>query len=501
MTPRVILLNRSLPGALDAGTWPEAAATLPLLPAAVETRSWPGDGGWVVYVVSTGCVAWMDDVGRQCLAGIWTAPFAGLQTWPRETCGETEARTTLATVLRAIGTNSGKRTSAVPFSVDDEYVSRRQLTGLTLTVTGRCNLRCSYCFGEKEYMHQKEVMTGDVARRALDVLFQGDVQTARRVEFFGGEPLLAFDTMREAVEYTEARGYRVGFAVTTNGSLLSPGVARFLGDHRFDVSVSLDGPPRHHDGPRKLPSGAGSAGAVLRGLECLRRFAPNVKTQINTVLTHRSIQHAVEIIEFLLGEGFRNIYLCPVRGGGNEFAFTESDHATFRDLQRLIVSMRLTDTRYADVDLGGFGAVADRVARGTKCHYGCGADIGLSSACVLPNGDLYPCYRLAKLDEFKIGNVARELSHAWRVPFFNNNVDNRECRSCWARYLCGGGCPAQALLSTGDLRRPDRQGCRVVLENTEDIIRTFATAALARFTSDEGPGPLGDATVAREHGP
>lgn len=415
---------------------------------------------------------------------------------PRYETGEIEEAMSELEELRRTGR------FARPDPVGSSYVPPEpdHVKALCLLVTNDCNLRCTYCFAKGGRVDRSR-MSPDVARRSLDFLFSGLGKRSRcEVDFFGGEPLLVFDVVKDAILYGEkkaqAGGKTVKFTLTTNGILLDDEIVRFLLDHHVSVILSADGRPEAHDGMRVFPDGRGTYAAVL---EKYRRYvlgetggAPSHETDfpartpkrllaaggregrdlrfhdywVRGTFTRRSLDFAADV-EHLVNLGFEKISMEPVIAGEEApYAIREEDLEQLREEYEKLFTFYVRSARSGR----GFSFYHFIVpSDGGPCVYkrltGCGA--GVEYFAVAPSGDLYPCHRFAGHEEFKMGDVFSGIEPGngdeLRRRFSATHVYSKDvCASCWARFYCGGGCHASAYEFNGDISKPYRLGCEIM---------------------------------------
>ena len=341
---------------------------------------------------------------------------------------------------------------------------------LCLNVAHTCNLSCRYCFAaEGSYGQDKGLMTADVGRSAIDFLLENSNGRKRlEVDYFGGEPLLNLDVVKEVTDYARRRGeengVEFGFTLTTNGLLLNKEVAAYLQDEGFSVVLSLDGRPEVHDGMRRFPGGAPSYEAVKdRLLNFLHLwggsyyYVRGTYTRYNRDFS-RDVAHLADL-------GFQRISLEPVVADpAEEWALTEEDLPLLNDEYLRLADLYLQYRREGrPFDFFHFAVDLDRGPCVYKRLSGCGA--GEEYLAVTPTGDLYPCHQLIGDRSLCLGNVGDRSAFGDKfVPpspevFPPAGPLSNQCRFCWARYHCGGGCRAAAKLVNGCFETPNELEC------------------------------------------
>ncbi|WP_373501848.1 radical SAM protein [Desulfococcus sp.] len=344
------------------------------------------------------------------------------------------------------------------------------LKTLVLHVTDACNLGCTYCYhgrsasAEGPDAGRGRAMPVETAKRAVDFLMDASAGLEEVVlVFFGGEPLLNLPLMAETVGYARQRsteaGKKVSFAVTTNGTLLTPRAIAFLHANDIGVTVSMDGIEPVHDRFRRFPDGSPSYRAILPGVRALLT-APRKKPVVARVTVAGAPDHVPRTLDHLLAMGFSEAGFAPV---------TTDDRAFQLDapaMERLLDQFRLLSARFLETALAGdFLGFTNLVDLLVALHEGevkthpCGAGLGLFS--VSPDGRLYLCQRLTGREEGGMGDLEGGLDRA-KVDRFRAmaGVDRKsECRSCWVRAVCAGGCYHEALTREGSLTAPNRHYC------------------------------------------
>ncbi|MDR3209067.1 MAG: thioether cross-link-forming SCIFF peptide maturase [Oscillospiraceae bacterium] len=371
-------------------------------------------------------------------------------------------------------------TPAVP-ELPPESAPRRnaEIKALCLHVAHTCNLTCDYCFaGQGRYHGEQALMNAETARRAIDFLLERSGSRRNlEVDFFGGEPLLNFGVVRDVVAYARsleaAANKNFRFTLTTNGVLLGDEVTEFCNREISNVVLSLDGRRETHDARRKTPGGAGSYDLIVPKFQ---RFAAKrvggwyirgTYTAENTDFT-RDILH-------MLGLGFTELAMEPaVLPDGAPLALRESDlPILFREYELLAEEMarRARDGApfrfyHYTLDLEGGPCLPKRLA-------GCGA--GAEYFAVTPDGALYPCHQLVGEEKYAAGDIWRGVDPNFK--FARESVAVRaECRDCWAKLYCSGGCAANAIHAAGDVNGVHAFGCALFRKRLECAIWLQAAA-------------------------
>jgi uncharacterized protein len=347
-------------------------------------------------------------------------------------------------------------------------------TAISLNIAQSCNLSCSYCYADEGRFGKREaMMPREVARAAIDDLLQNAHGQRVTIGFIGGEPFLNRGLLVWAVEYAVAQareiGARVGFSVTTNGTLLTDEDLDFLRVHSFAVSVSLDGAAETNDRERRARGTSAFELAVCR-LRPLLQDPGKARVTARATVTRRDLR-VLERIEALLAAGFGEVGVSPLRTSPVAgLALEEEDWPMFLDEM-----MRAGDAEWARLQKHGSLRFSNLAIALKQLHAGyckplpCGS--AASYVSVSARGGYFTCHRTVDDRRYSLGSTQQGLSSDQRESFLRaRHVDRQEpCRSCWARYLCGGGCHAE-VLSAG------RSGCDYIRGWLEYCMRSYSRA-------------------------
>lgn len=329
-----------------------------------------------------------------------------------------------------------------------------RVKALCLFAADNCNLSCRYCFVEQGRPEPAAVlMSAAVGKAAVDFLLQASGPRRRcEIDFFGGEPLLNWPAVQEIAAYAReqsaARGKEIAFTLTTNGMLLTPQVAAYLGREGFAAVLSLDGRPAVHDLMRPLNSGGGSYSTVLPRIRDYVASKPAGGYYIRGTYTRRNIDFCRDV-EHLYAQGFRNISMEPVVAPPDlDYALREENlprlEQEYENLLDFYLGCRAAGDPFSffhfAIDLEQGPCLPKRLS-------GCGA--GREYLAVTADGSVYPCHQLAGREELKMGHVLEGGPTALSFPdtFIPAGPLQGRCRTCWARYHCGGGCRAASYLN------------------------------------------------------
>lgn len=334
-----------------------------------------------------------------------------------------------------------------------------RLKALCLHMAHTCNLKCSYCFaGDGEYSGGRSLMPLETAKKSVDLLLSKSGHKKNiEIDFFGGEPMLNFDTIKKTVEYTlkeqEKYGKTVHFTITTNATIMSDEDADFINKHMDNVVLSLDGRKHIHDKFRRFGNGKGSYDEVLPNIKKIIEGRKGKSYFVRGTYTGCNLDFSNDV-KHIAALGFKEISIEPVTGGEFELTSDEVETAAV-EYEKFAAEYALqSDYRFYhfNINLYNSPCIFKRITA-------CGA--GFEYGAVTPDGEIYACHRLVGVPEFKMGTVFDgELSKELAVKMKNNNVLSIEkCKECWAKFFCSGGCPATAFYTNGSIDEPDEKAC------------------------------------------
>ena len=359
-------------------------------------------------------------------------------------------------------------------------VKSDEVKALCLHICHDCNLRCRYCFADEGAYHAKrEFMSLETARRAIDFLIeQSGSRRILETDFFGGEPLMNFDVVKQTVRYAKEqaakRGKKFLFTLTTNGLLLKDDVAEFLNREMENVVLSLDGRKAVHDAVRKTANGKGSFDLVIENLKNFVRIRGNKSYYVRGTFTAKNLDFSKDVL-FLADSGFDSISLEPVVTDIPDLAITKQDLSRVCDEYDTLCDKypeyeakgKGFNCFHFNVDLEGGPCLSKRVSA-------CGA--GNEYFSVVPNGDIYPCHQFAGDPDFRMGNVYEgKLDEAIRAKFKKSCLFTRKkCENCFAKFICSGGCSANNYHFNGDIDEPYDITCEMMKKRTENAMHILA---------------------------
>ena len=371
---------------------------------------------------------------------------------------------------------------------DDSQITIEMLEGrdavikaMCLHVAHDCNMACRYCFGDKgAYEGNRELLSFETGRKAIDFLIaHSGSRKNLEIDFFGGEPLMNFDVVKELVAYgrkiEKAFNKNIRFTITTNGILLDEEKSEFINANMENVILSIDGRPQVNDKMRKTLNGKGSYDIITKNY--LRFIEKRKGTYyVRGTFTRENLDFS-EDVKHLADMGFRGISVEPVVTDTSfSYALQEEDTdricAEYDKLADLYLNYLKQGKKFEffhfNVDLEQGPCVIKRVS-------GCGA--GTEYIAVTPDGDIYPCHQFVGNKDFLLGNVSdKSFSNRLYQNFNLAHIYNKEkCKECWVKFYCSGGCHANAYHMNGDIRKPYELGCTLEKKRIECAIGIKAT--------------------------
>lgn len=340
------------------------------------------------------------------------------------------------------------------------------LKALCLLVAMDCNLACRYCFAAPDW-HTRggRRMPLEVARCSIDFLMEASgASRFLQIDFFGGEPTLNFAVVREATIYAEAaarqRGKMVNFTLTTNALIWNDEIAGFLNDHHFQVILSLDGRPEVHDRLRRRVGDQPSHEVVLRHVSQAVDSLVDQNYWVRGTFTHFNPDFAADV-EYLVNHGFRQISFEPVVDlPGRPWTLQEEDVPQLLAEYEKLAELYLEQAQKGDpFEFFHFRLAPPSGPCVARRISGCGA--GYQYLAVTPEGELYPCHQFVGREAYRLGSIfdpdavqrfSPSAGCALSERFRRTHAQSKpECRTCWAKLYCGGGCHANADLLAGDI--------------------------------------------------
>lgn len=364
---------------------------------------------------------------------------------------------------------------------NDEYISDVKILkshpivkALCLHISHDCNIRCKYCFAS--YGHfggDRGLMTLEVGQKAIDFLIKNSgTRRNLEVDFFGGEPLLNFDTIKAIIRYAREKekenNKNFRFTLTTNALLLNEEDKKYINENFYNVVLSIDGRKSVNDNMRVKVDGSGVYDEILPRIIDIAESRAQSDYYVRGTYTSYNLDFSKDIIH-LADLGFKQIALEPVVAEASQDYAIREEHLPqiFLEYEKLAKECvgRLGTDKWFNffhfmIDLDKGPCIAKRLS-------GCGA--GADYLAITPTGDIYPCHQFVHTPKYKMGSVFEDkINTDLQNEFKGCNVyKNESCKNCWAKFYCSGGCHANAYNSNGDIHTPYRIGCELQKKRIE----------------------------------
>lgn len=414
------------------------------------------------HVDSSACVE-IDSLASRLLPSIIEGKSPTLENPPIDQCSPEEIDRCTRECRRLL--NEGPFSRPVqPYT----HQIQNDVLAATLHISHDCNLACAYCYADTgAFGKTRRLMTPDVIRKAIDYVFahaskEGNIN----IGFFGGEPLMNFEGIREGVAYAKAcaecSGRTVSFSMTSNATLLTDKVMKMLSEEKFSLIFSLDGPPDVHDKMRRARGGRGTHARVLDKIHSYaRRY--NGDFTVRGTFTAATPKFSEQVV-YLNEQGFTSISVEPAQ--------LDPSHPAAIVTAEQIDEIKAEYERLAEVFLEWFGQGRflhifhfeqglRRLLKPHPMYTECGAGGGFIA--VTPEGQIYPCFEAVVENENCIGDIESGFDAQKRSVFQAMHVERKEvCRFCWVKHACGGGCHAFNIRYNGAIDKPYRPHCEFI---------------------------------------
>lgn len=410
-----------------------------------------------------------------------------------EKLGDIYAEEDLRDLLEAVA----ELTAAGQLFTQDVYESyigevkerKTVVKALCLHIAHDCNLACKYCFAEEgEYHGRRALMSLEVGKKALDFLVANSGKRRNlEVDFFGGEPLMNFDVVKEVVDYARSKEEEYGknfrFTITTNGVLLDDAKIDYINKEMSNVVLSIDGRKEINDLLRPAVNGKGSYDVIVPRYQRLvekRRNNEEDRWQyyVRGTFTKHNLDFAKDVMH--LNElGFDQISIEPVVSEDyRDYAITEKElPRIFEEYEELAKQMIALKKAGKGFNFFHFMIDLDQGPCAIKRLRGCGC--GNEYVAVTPDGDVYPCHQFVGMEDWKMGSVHDLTVDFKKKDYFAkaNIYSKEECKNCWAKFYCSGGCNANSYQYAGDIHKPHRISCELEKKRLECAIMIKAAMA------------------------
>lgn len=367
------------------------------------------------------------------------------------------------------------------FSEDDyekyaKYSVASPVKAMCLNIAHDCNLRCKYCFASTgDFGKGRKLMSFETGKHAIDFLLENSGDRPNlELDFFGGEPLMNFDVVKQIVKYARSReaefGKKFRFTITTNGLLLDDDKIDFINKEMSNVVLSIDGRKEVNDYFRVRVDGTGCYDKILPMFKKLVAGRGDKEYYVRGTFTNRNLDFSEDVFS-LYNEGFDQISVEPVVGDSDEYALTEKDLPTvFKEYENLANRIIENEKKGGKFNFFHFMLDLDQGPCAIKRLRGCGC--GNDYVAITPDGDIYPCHQFVGIDEYKMGNIDEgTFNQEMKADFAKAHVYSKEeCTKCWAKFYCSGGCNANNYQYMGDIRKAHKLSCQLEKKRLECAI-------------------------------
>ncbi|MBR2284484.1 MAG: thioether cross-link-forming SCIFF peptide maturase [Ruminococcus sp.] len=367
------------------------------------------------------------------------------------------------------------------FSEDDyekyaKWSVASPVKAMCLNIAHDCQLRCRYCFASTgDFGKGRKLMSFETGKHAIDFLLENSGDRPNlEVDFFGGEPLMNWETVKRIVDYARSReeeyGKKFRFTITTNGLLLNDEKIDYINREMSNVVLSVDGRKEVNDYMRVLPGADGCYDIIVPKYKKLVDSRGEKEYYVRGTFTNKNLDFSEDVFA-LYEAGFDQISIEPVVGEGEEYALTEKDlPAVFKEYEKLAKRILDNEKEGRKFNFFHFMIDLDQGPCAIKRLRGCGC--GNDYVAITPDGDIYPCHQFVGIDEYKMGNIDEgTFDQEMKKDFANAHIYSKpDCRRCWAKFYCSGGCNANNYEYMGDIRKAHKISCELEKKRLEVAI-------------------------------
>ncbi|HOC33521.1 MAG: hypothetical protein BWZ04_01010 [Firmicutes bacterium ADurb.BinA205] len=367
------------------------------------------------------------------------------------------------------------------FSEDDyekyaKYSVASPVKAMCLNIAHDCQLRCKYCFASTgDFGKGRKLMSLETGKHAIDFLLENSGDRPNlELDFFGGEPLMNFNVVKQIVEYARSRekeyNKKFRFTITTNGLLLDDDKIDFINKEMSNVVLSIDGRKEVNDYFRVLPNGQGCYDMIIPKYKKLVEGRGDKEYYVRGTFTNRNKDFSNDVFA-LYEAGFDQISVEPVVGDSDEYALVMDDlPEIFKEYERLADRIIENEKNGRKFNFFHFMIDLDQGPCAIKRLRGCGC--GNDYVAVTPDGDIFPCHQFVGIDEYKMGNIDEgTFDQEMKKDFAAAHVYSKpDCRECWAKFYCSGGCNANNYQYEGDIRKAHKISCELEKKRLECAI-------------------------------
>ena len=374
---------------------------------------------------------------------------------------------------------------------DDDYEKFAQssvsspVKAMCLLISQDCNMRCKYCFASTgDYGQGRKLMSVETGKKALDFLIEkSEDRKFLEVDFFGGEPMMNYEAVKEIVKYGREREKETGkvfrFTITTNGIIMNDEQLEFINKEMKNVVLSIDGRKEVHDRMRPTANGKGTYDLIADNFKRFAAVRGDKEYYVRGTYTKYNLDFSEDIMH-LYEMGFDQISVEPVMADPKEpYAITEGDLTKiFKEYE--ILAHKISEILNSGKFINFFHFMIDlnQGPCAIKRLRGCGS--GNEYIAISPEGDIYPCHQFVGIEKFNMGNIHKgTFDLEIKDEFAKAHVYSKpECRKCWAKFYCSGGCNANNYIYAGDIHNAHKLSCQIQKKRLECAIMMRAVKLL-----------------------
>lgn len=427
----------------------------------------------IVVDVNSGAVHVFDDITYEILEFYENFSL-------NDICGKLSAKYGKNEIEEAYNEIESLKEKGLLFS-DDPYSEKNVIKNkksvvkaLCLHICHDCNLRCRYCFASTgNFGGERSMMSAQVGKKAIDFLIaQSQNRRNLEVDFFGGEPMMNFDVVKEIIKYAREKeklyNKNFRFTLTTNGLLLNEDNVKYINDNLHNIVLSIDGREEVNDKMRFRIDGSGCYKDIIPKFKRVADTRNQDNYYVRGTFTRENLDFSNDVLH-LADQGFRQISVEPVVAAKDTgFDLRNEDlPVLFEEYEKLAFELAKRNKEgegfnffHFMIDLSQGPCVAKRLS-------GCGS--GHEYMAVTPEGDLYPCHQFVGDEKFKMGNVSEGVLKKDIIEEFKNSniYSKEECMKCWAKFYCSGGCAANSYQFHNNINIPYKVGCELEKKRVE----------------------------------
>lgn len=433
----------------------------------------------IVLDVHSGAVHIVDELSYRLLDYI-KPDFA--KDCPDEICHSLDSEYPRDEIVEAYGELYKLYKDGLLFSADDyepfkEMMVNSPIKSMCLHIAHDCNLRCSYCFASTgDFGKGRKLMPFEIGKKAIDFLIEhSGTRKNLELDFFGGEPLMNFEVVQQIVAYARSKEKEHNklfrFTLTTNGMLLDDEKIDYINKEMYNIVLSLDGRKEVNDRVRKCINGSGSYDIIVPKFKRLVEKRGDGQYYVRGTFTKFNEDFTNDVME-LRRLGFDQVSVEPVVSDlENDYAITEKElPGVFKEYERLAKLLLELKEKKEGINFFHFMIDLEQGPCAIKRLRGCGC--GNEYIAVTPDGDIYPCHQFVGMEEWKMGSVLdNTINNEMKNTFARANIyGKQECKECWAKFYCSGGCNANNMQYRRDILKPHKISCELEKKRLECAI-------------------------------